>query len=110
LVTGVRTHEFLITTFTPSCRNLLGLIVLLRLLRVAVRYNQEEGRVLEWAVWSSSMLVNQPLKPGNGLQAIGSPLGILVATDGCHFSAPHRGGPELAAPNILNNEKVFTVF
>jgi hypothetical protein len=28
----------------------------------------------------------------------------------CHFSAPHRGGPERAAPNILNNEKVFTVF
>jgi len=30
--------------------------------------------------------------------------------DCCHFSAPHRGGPERAAPNILNNEKVFTVF
>jgi hypothetical protein len=30
--------------------------------------------------------------------------------DGCHFSAPHRGGPERAAPNILNNEKVLTVF
>jgi hypothetical protein len=31
-------------------------------------------------------------------------LGLLA------FSAPHRGGPERAAPNILNNEKMFTVF
>jgi hypothetical protein len=30
--------------------------------------------------------------------------------DCCHFSAPDRGGPERAVPNILNNEKVFTVF
>ena len=30
--------------------------------------------------------------------------------DCCHFSALHRGGPERAAPNILNNEKVFTVY
>jgi len=30
--------------------------------------------------------------------------------DCCHFSAPHRGGPDRAAPNISNNETVFTVF
>jgi hypothetical protein len=61
------------------------LIVLLRLSRVAVRYNPEEGRLPQWEVWSSSMLVKQPLKPGNRLQANefeGSPFGILVASDG----------------------------
>jgi hypothetical protein len=33
-----------------------------------------------------------------------------LAAGTCHFSAPHRGGPERTAPNILNNQKVFTVF
>jgi hypothetical protein len=41
---------------------------LLRLSRAAVRDNREEGRLPVWAVWSSSMLVKQPLKPGKGLQ------------------------------------------
>ena len=30
--------------------------------------------------------------------------------DCCHFSAPRIEAPERAVPNILNNEKVFTVF
>jgi hypothetical protein len=40
----------------------------------------------------------------------GEKAAVARCWDGCHFSAPHRGGPERAAPNILNNEKVFTVF
>ena len=37
---------------------------------------------------------------------------FLVARcwDCCHFSAPHIESPERAVPNILNNEKLFTVF
>jgi len=30
--------------------------------------------------------------------------------DCCYFSAPHRGGPERALPNIWNNGTVFPVF
>jgi hypothetical protein len=41
----------------------------------------------------------------NGEKAV-----VARCWDCCHFSAPHRVGPERAAPNILNNEKVFTVF
>jgi hypothetical protein len=33
---------------------------------------------------------------------------LAAGTDA--ISAPHREGPERAAPNILNNEKVFTVY
>jgi hypothetical protein len=37
-------------------------------------------------------------------------LPVARCWDCCHFSAAHRGDLERAAPNILNNEKVFTVF
>jgi len=40
----------------------------------------------------------------------GEKAAVARCWDCCHFSAPHRGGPERAAPNILNIEKVFTVF
>jgi hypothetical protein len=34
----------------------------------------------------------------------------LAAGTAAICSAPHHGGPERSAPNILHNEKVFTVF
>jgi hypothetical protein len=34
----------------------------------------------------------------------------LAAETAAILGAPHRGHPERAAPNILNNKKVFTVF
>jgi hypothetical protein len=40
----------------------------------------------------------------------GDKAAVARCWDCCHFSAPQGGGPERAVPNILNKEKVFTVF